>query len=69
MAVGLIEFTLIRLLVNSYVCYVQVVQALSSEVLTAVLALICDISTATPKPYLLIKEVQRDSDNRQWSAP
>jgi hypothetical protein len=43
------EFTLARLPANSYVCYVHVISALSSEVLTAVRDLTRDITAATPK--------------------
>jgi hypothetical protein len=41
---------------NSYVCYMHVVRALPSEALTAIRDLTSDITTATPEPYLLLKE-------------
>jgi hypothetical protein len=50
------EFALARLPANSYVCYMHVVRALPSEVLTAVRDLTRDITAATPEPYLLIKD-------------
>jgi hypothetical protein len=50
------EFTLARLPANSYVCYVHVIRARSSEVLTAVRDLTRDITAATPQPYLLLKD-------------
>jgi hypothetical protein len=50
------EFTLAHLPANSYVCYVHVIRALSSEVLTAVRDLTRDITASTPEPYLLMKD-------------
>jgi hypothetical protein len=50
------EFALARVPANSYVCYMHVVRALPSEVLTAVRDLIRDVTAATPEPYLLIKD-------------
>jgi hypothetical protein len=50
------EFLLARIPANSYVCYMHVVRALSSEALTAVRDLIRDVTAATPDPYTLIKE-------------
>jgi hypothetical protein len=50
------EFALARVPANSYVCYMHVVRALPSEVLTAVRDLTRDVTAATPEPYLLIKD-------------
>jgi hypothetical protein len=50
------EFTLARLPANSFVCYVHVIRALSSEFLTAVRDLTRDITATTPQPYLLLKD-------------
>jgi hypothetical protein len=48
------EFTLARLPANLSVCYIHVMCALFSEVLTTVQDLTKDITAATPEPYLLI---------------
>jgi hypothetical protein len=44
------EFTLARLLPHSYICYMHIIRALPSEVLTAVCDLTRDITEATPEP-------------------
>jgi hypothetical protein len=44
------EFMLARLPANYYVCYMQVILALSSEVLTAVRDLTRDVTAATLEP-------------------
>ncbi len=49
------EFTLARLPANLYVCYIHVMCALFSKVLTTVQDLTKDITAAPPEPYLLIK--------------
>jgi hypothetical protein len=51
-----VKFALVRMPANSYVCYMHVVRALPSEVLTAVRDLTRDVTAAMPKPYLLIKD-------------
>jgi hypothetical protein len=50
------EFLLARIPANSYICYMHIVRALSSDALTAVRDLIRDVTAATPDPYTLIKE-------------
>ncbi len=50
------EFALAHVPSNSYICYMHVVRALPSEVLTAVRDLTRDATAATPEPYLLIKD-------------
>jgi hypothetical protein len=50
------EFALARVPANSYLCYMHVVRALPSEVLTAVRDLTRGVTAATPEPYLLIKD-------------
>ncbi len=50
------EFALARMSANSYVCYMHMVRALPSEALTAIRDLTREITTATPEPYLLLKE-------------
>jgi hypothetical protein len=50
------EFTLARVPANSYICYMHMVHALPSEVLTAVRDLTRDVTAATPEAYLLIKD-------------
>jgi hypothetical protein len=51
-----VKFALARMPANSYVCYMHVVCALPSEVLTAVRDLTRDVTAAMPEPYLLIKD-------------
>jgi hypothetical protein len=51
-----VELTLALLPANSYVCYVHVIHALPSEVLTAVRDLMRDITAATRESYLQLKE-------------
>jgi hypothetical protein len=50
------EFALARVPANLYACYMHVVRALPSEVLTAVRDLTRDVTATTPVPYLLIKD-------------
>jgi hypothetical protein len=50
------EFLLARIPANSYVCYIHVIRALPSEILTAVSDLTRDITAATPDPYSLLKD-------------
>jgi hypothetical protein len=44
------EFLLARIPANSYVCYIHVIRAPPSEILTAVRDLTRDITAATPDP-------------------
>jgi hypothetical protein len=48
------EFLLARIPANSYVCYIHVIRALPSEILTAVRDLTCNITAATPDPYNIL---------------
>jgi hypothetical protein len=50
------EFLLARIPANSYVSYIHVIQALPSEVLTAVRDLTRDITATIPDPYTLLKD-------------
>jgi hypothetical protein len=51
-----VEFTQVCLPTNSYVCYILVIQALPSEVLTTIRDFTRDITTATPELNLKNKE-------------
>jgi hypothetical protein len=50
------EFLLARIPANSYVCYIHMIRALPSEILTAVRDLTRDITAATPDPYSILKD-------------
>ncbi len=50
------EFTLAHIPANSYVCYIHVIQAMPSKVLTVVRDLTREITVASSDPYLQNKE-------------